>query len=253
MKRQAAHPPKLQALEEARAAAEQMGYVSLASIRMTTGDVILAASKQEGFFDERKLRLYQALAEQGAQALQSARLQAAVRESQERLSLLVRQSPLAVIEWNTDFEVAAWNPAAEEIFGYSQEEAMGRHAAGLIVPEHVRELVDQVWQDLLTQTGGTRSTNENITKDGRVITCEWYNTPLVGPDGQTLGVASLAQDITGRIQAEEDLRHHVERLRTLRRIDQAGETANHEIATEFDIAVGLVADPRADNQVVGHE
>src|SRR4028119_1556649 len=37
------------------------------------------------------------------------------RESSQRLSLLVQQTPLAVMEWNTDFEVVAWNPAAEKI------------------------------------------------------------------------------------------------------------------------------------------
>jgi PAS domain S-box-containing protein len=132
------------------------------------------------------------------------RAQQAIQESQQRLSLLVQQSPLAVIEWNTDFEVAQWNEAAEHIFGYTRAEALGRHAAGLIVPPEARELVNQVWQGLLTQTGGTRSTNENFTKDGRTITCEWYNTPLVDATGNLLGVASLVADITQEREAQAE-------------------------------------------------
>ena len=49
-------------------------------------------------------------------------------ESGERLRLHVEQSSLAVIEWDAGFRVAAWNPAAERIFGYSAEEAVGQHA-----------------------------------------------------------------------------------------------------------------------------
>jgi signal transduction histidine kinase/ActR/RegA family two-component response regulator len=60
--------------------------------------------------------------------------------------------------------------------------------------------------ELLAQAGGTRSTNDNLTKDGRTISCEWYNTPLVDESGQVLGVASLVQDVTERVALEERLR-----------------------------------------------
>ena len=69
-----------------------------------------------------------------------------------------------------------------------------------------REHVDRVWHDLLAQQGGARSTNDNITKDGRTISCEWYNTPLVDDSGRVLGVASLVQDVTERVVLEERLR-----------------------------------------------
>jgi len=128
-----------------------------------------------------------------------------IKESQQKLSLLIDSSPLAVIEWNTSFEVVSWNPAAERIFGYSFEEAKGRHAAGLIVPAEYKAIVDEVWSNLLSQTGGTRSTNGNVTKDGRAITCEWYNTPLAGPDGKVFGVSSLVEDVTERKLAEGEL------------------------------------------------
>lgn len=130
----------------------------------------------------------------------------AIRQSQQRLALHVQQTPLAAIEWDTGFRVVAWNPAAELIFGYSRDEAMGKHPAEFILPEGAREHVDAVWRELLAQKGGTRSTNANLTKDGRAITCEWYNTPLVDEWGQVIGVASLAQDITERVEAERALK-----------------------------------------------
>jgi two-component system cell cycle sensor histidine kinase/response regulator CckA len=128
-----------------------------------------------------------------------------IRNSQQKLRIHLEHTPLAVVEWNLDFCVTAWNSSAERIFGYSRQEALGQHAS-FIVPAQYREQVDQVWRDLLAQQGGTRSTNDNITKNGRIISCEWYNTPLIDDLGNVLGVASLAQDVTERFALEERLR-----------------------------------------------
>ena len=60
--------------------------------------------------------------------------------------------------------------------------------------------------ELLVQVGGIYSVNENITKHGQTIICEWFNTPLVGDAGKIVGIASLTLDITERKQAEVALR-----------------------------------------------
>jgi PAS domain S-box-containing protein len=132
--------------------------------------------------------------------------EAALRKSEEKLALHVRQTPLAVIEWNLAFRVTGWNPAAERIFGYTAAEAIGRPAVGLIVEEKARTQVERIWAALLTHKGGTRATNENITKDGRVIHCEWYNAPLVDASGAVIAVASSVQDVTDRDALEKQLR-----------------------------------------------
>lgn len=141
-----------------------------------------------------------------AQEIQSHRqTETELQAFSQRFSLLVQQTPLAVIEWTPNFEVVDWNPAAEKIFGYSKSEVLGRQAIELIVPDSIKEQMYQVGQQLLRQKGGTRSTNENCTKEGRQIYCEWYNTPLINAEGQVIGIASLCQDITDRQLAEEAL------------------------------------------------
>jgi two-component system, cell cycle sensor histidine kinase and response regulator CckA len=50
------------------------------------------------------------------------------------------------------------------------------------------------------------SVNENLTKDGRTITCEWLNTPLFEEDGRFAGILCLAQDVTERLALEEQFR-----------------------------------------------
>ncbi|MCT7985747.1 PAS domain S-box protein [Laspinema sp. A4] len=168
--------------------------------------------------------------------------QEALRKSEQKLALHFQQTPLAVIEWDLNFEVIEWNPSAEKIFGYSKDEALKHHAVELIVPESARTQVDQVFHALLQQTGGTRSTNENFTKSGEIIVCEWYNTPLIDPEGTAIGVASLVQDITERQHYQDALKAANEALeqRVEERTGQLqeaitklqGEIASRELAEE---------------------
>lgn len=129
-----------------------------------------------------------------------------LKNALQKLSLHVEKSPLAVIDWDSHFCVSAWNPAAEKIFGYSEAEAIGQHAS-FIIPEAFHEFVDIVWNELLENHGGTRSTNQNITKNGSQISCEWYNTPVVNDSGKVVSVSSLAQDISERVKYVESLKY----------------------------------------------
>ena len=125
----------------------------------------------------------------------------------QKLTLHIQKSPLAVIDWDKNFCVADWNPAAERIFGFTKTEAIGKHAS-FIIPEIYHEHVDTIWNDLLENHGGTRSTNENITKDGNNIFCEWYNTPIIDTtSGKVLSVSSLAQDVTKQVQYLDTLQY----------------------------------------------
>ena len=138
-----------------------------------------------------------------------------LRSSEQKLSLHVRRSPLAFIEWTAEGRVSAWNPAAERIFGYSEEEALGCSMGELILPDNTVEEVADVWTDLVRQEGGNHNINQNITKDGQIITCEWHNTPLIDDRGHVMGVATLARDITEQQKMERELRKSEERYRTV--------------------------------------
>lgn len=154
-------------------------------------------------FDENnQLKRYRGVARD---ATEKKRVEESLLESQQKLALHFEQTPLGVIEWDLKFQVVAWNPAAEKIFGFSEPETIGRHVTELILPPHYRTAVDEIWFSLLQNKGGERSTNQNTTKDGRTITCEWYNTPLVDINGDVVGVASLVQDVTERIKQESEI------------------------------------------------
>ena len=133
------------------------------------------------------------------------RTEMALHESEKRLSAHLENTPVGAISWNLDFEVVDWNPAAETIFGYTKKEAIGKHAADLIIPEEIKDEIDKIFEKLLAKTGGTHSTNEDITKNRRRIICDWYNTTIKDPDGNTIGVSSFVHDITERVNTAKEL------------------------------------------------
>jgi PAS domain S-box-containing protein len=110
-------------------------------------------------------------------------------------SLLVEQSPIAIIEWDLDFRVVDWNPAAEDLFGYDRSTALGRDGPELIVPEPLRDRIREGWDGLLADADGTRYVNENVRADGTRITCEWHNAPVVEA-GEVVSVVSFVRDVT---------------------------------------------------------
>ena len=127
-------------------------------------------------------------------------------KSEAKLSLHIENTPLGCITWDINFHCTEWNKAAEKIFGYSSNEAIGKHAAELILPPEIKKDIDEVYESLLNQTGGYQSSNDNITKNGKTIKCDWYNTPIISDNGTVIGVTSLTQDTTERDQKEELLR-----------------------------------------------
>lgn len=152
--------------------------------------------------------------------------------SQQRLLLHREKSPLGIIEWNTDFEILYWNPAAQSIFGYTDDDVLGAHITESIVPGHAREQVRKVWNELMANNGGVHSINENLTKDGKTILCEWHNTSLVDQGGNIIGVTSIVEDITEREKNEKN-------LRKAQKMDAIGKLTGG-IAHDFNNMLGVV-------------
>lgn len=148
-------------------------------------------------------RVYRVTTENIINRLEATESERQLRQSQQRLTLHIERTPLAVIEWSLDFRVTQWNLAAEKIFGYSREEALGKSGLDLIVDDEHKPIVQHLVDDLINQRGGYYSINENITKRGSFILCEWFNTTLIDDDGRVIGLASLVNDVTERVRTEQ--------------------------------------------------
>jgi PAS domain S-box-containing protein len=128
------------------------------------------------------------------------------KKLQEYLQLQIDRMPIGLIVWDSEFRVKTWNPSAQRIFGFTQQEAFGKHPYDLIVPKEVQPQVDGIWSRLIEGDVTANSANENLTKDGRTILCEWSNTPLKKEDGSVIGVLSMVQDVTERKKIGDALR-----------------------------------------------
>jgi PAS domain S-box-containing protein len=130
----------------------------------------------------------------------------ALFESAKRYQDVYSIAPLAFVVWDRDCRVVDWNRRAEQIFGWKREEVLGRNFFDFLIPESARGQVEAIRDALLRGELSNVSVNENLTKSGEVILCEWNNAIRRDSSGQIIGALSLALDITERKRAEDELR-----------------------------------------------
>lgn len=133
---------------------------------------------------------------------QRRRIEQELHERERRFRALVEHSPIAIIEWDGDYQVSEWNAAAERIFGHAREQAIGRHAS-FIFPNGSRAALDAEFRRLMNEKDDGRSIIENRRVDGRVITCQWNHARIAGEAGNPDRLLSIAEDITEQRQLEE--------------------------------------------------
>ena len=122
-----------------------------------------------------------------------------------RISKLTSSAPVSIITWDLDTTIIEWNAQAEKTFGWSRQEATGRSYLELNVMNPQDFDKRFIRQQVLDGTIKTHTEHENITKDGRIIFCEWNNAIIYDDDGKPLSVISMANDITDKIAAEREL------------------------------------------------
>lgn len=125
----------------------------------------------------------------------------------QRLKLHLERTPLSVIEWDMEFRVATWNPAAEALFGYSASEVFGESAYMFVQGAKDGERLASMWMELMQTKGSTQVSMANKNSRGELVHTEWYNTPLVDSKGLMIGVASLVQDVTERLNTERTIHY----------------------------------------------
>jgi len=135
--------------------------------------------------------------------------------SDGELAAHLHNTPLAVIEWDRDGRVRRWEGQAERLFGWSATEAIGRYTFE-IAPPHpddlgaVTELVREMLESRRPQAV---LRNRNLTRDGRVVWCDWYSSIVFDDRGEPASFLSLVLDVTERVSAEQALLWGETRLR----------------------------------------
>lgn len=130
-----------------------------------------------------------------------------LRLAEQRLAAHVEHTPLAVIEWDHEQRVVAWNAQAERVFGWSAAEVIGKGPLDWrFVPDEDRASVVGLMNEVFAG-GRPRSflVRRNCTKSGGVVWCEWHNSVRYDEAGRMASILSLVMDITDRRETAEVL------------------------------------------------
>lgn len=125
-------------------------------------------------------------------------------EERERLSAIVESSDDAIISKTLDGTITSWNRGAAMIYGYSEEETVGRSISMLVPPDRPNEIPD-VLQRLRRGEKIDHYETVRVTKDGRRLDISLTISPLKNSAGAIVGASAIARDITERKRAEETL------------------------------------------------
>jgi len=177
----------------------------------------------------------------------------ALKESDERIRLIIGTALDAVITMDAHGLVTGWTTQAQSTFGWSREEAIDRPLAELIIPPQYRESHEKGLRHFLAGGEGpvlnTRIEINGLHKDGHEIPVELAISPI--KRGSTFEFCAFVRDITERKKAEAELKKHqdgleelvVERTAGMRTAKEAAERAEADLAvrvTELETALAEV-------------
>jgi PAS domain S-box-containing protein len=152
-----------------------------------------------------------------------------------QLAAVIESSEDAIFNKALDGTVLTWNRAAQEMYGYTPEEMVGRNVAVLAPPEKAGEIVG-ILQRLRRGERIAHFETERVTKDGRRIDVSLSISPVFDSEGKIREAATIARDITNQKKAEAALRR-AEKLATA---GELGATIAHEMNNPLAAVTNLV-------------
>ena len=132
--------------------------------------------------------------------------------------LIIEHMADAMIYSNSQGTIEAWNPAAEALFGYRSDEAVGQRL-DLIIPEHLREAhwtgFNRAMASGSTKNGGRAAITRSLTKTRGTIYVEMSFAVVADREGHAIGSVAVARDATQRHQNEREQRERLKALEEL--------------------------------------
>ncbi len=123
------------------------------------------------------------------------------QEAERQLASIIASSNDAILAIDLDMTITNWNGAAEKLYGYAREEAVGQSVL-MLVPEERHheepEILRQVSAGKIVEPYET----QRRRKDGRLVDVQLSVSPIYDSKGRAIGASKISQDITVRKEAE---------------------------------------------------
>ncbi len=122
------------------------------------------------------------------------------------LGNLIGHAKLAFMEADNDLRVSSWNQGAANLFGYTEDDTMGRPLNDLI-PVSRRDLINCKQTHSLTCS--------HINNRNKEIQCDIFYAPIISTIGEKIGIAVLAKDISDRLKDKANLKQQEQHLKDI--------------------------------------
>ncbi len=130
------------------------------------------------------------------------------------LASIVDSSDDAIVSKTLEGVITSWNSGAERLFGYTAEEAIGKHIS-MIIPLDRRHEETSILARLSRGERIDHFDTIRLRKDGTAFDISLTISPIRDPDGKIIGASKIARDISGRKRIERELHDSEQRFRTL--------------------------------------
>ncbi len=172
-----------------------------------------------------------------------------LKQSEEKYRELVESANSVILRFDCNGNVTFFNEYAEEFFGYTEKEILGKNLIGTIVPQ--TESTGRDLKEIVSNIIGhpelyANSIHENIRKNGERIWLQWRNKPVYDESGKVKEILSVGIDITEQKIAEESRRESEERFRAFSEISP-------DIISTVDTTGTITYTNPAWKRVLGHE
>jgi PAS domain S-box-containing protein len=125
-------------------------------------------------------------------------------EVHEAAAAIIASSDDAIVTKNLNGIIRSWNKAAERLFGYTAEEAIGRHIT-LLIPLDRRSEEDTIIEQIRRGQRVDHYETVRQHKDGSLIDISLTISPIKNAQGRIIGASKIARDITERKRAEAQI------------------------------------------------